>query len=98
MRNVKILVAPLDWGLGHASRCVPIIKALLIRNCEVCIAADGAGLALLRKEFPNLNSVELKGYGVFYHSIKYVLKLKILQQVPRISTAIKRKNGWLNRF
>ena len=24
----KIIVAPLNWGLGHASRCVPIIKEL----------------------------------------------------------------------
>ena len=24
----NILVAPLNWGLGHATRCIPIIKAL----------------------------------------------------------------------
>jgi hypothetical protein len=23
-----ILIAPLNWGLGHATRCIPIIRAL----------------------------------------------------------------------
>ena len=49
----RILIAPLDWGLGHATRCIPIIKSLLEKN-TVAIASDGEALELLRKEFPNL--------------------------------------------
>jgi len=98
MRNVKILVAPLDWGLGHASRCVPIIKELLRRGCEVCIAANGAGSALLKKEFPGVKYFELKGYGIFYHTVKYMLRWKMVQQIPRISFAIKRESTWLEEL
>ena len=37
----NVLVCPLDWGLGHAARCVPIIKALEARGKKVLLAADG---------------------------------------------------------
>ena len=47
MGNKKtILVAPLNWGLGHATRCIPIIRALeangfipLVGNSIVIIKA-----------------------------------------------------------
>jgi hypothetical protein len=97
MRNVKILVAPLDWGLGHVTRCIPIINELTRSGCEVWIAADGAGSALLRAEFPFLNFLDLKGYGVFYHSIKYMVKWKIFSQIPRIKAAIRHENKWLKQ-
>ena len=38
----RILIAPLDWGLGHATRCIPIINELIKQDCEVIIAADEA--------------------------------------------------------
>ncbi|MDQ6762283.1 MAG: hypothetical protein M3015_06615, partial [Bacteroidota bacterium] len=50
--KTHILVAPLDWGLGHATRCIPIIKEFIKLDCEVILAADGAVLSLLKKEFP----------------------------------------------
>ena len=45
----KILIAPLNWGLGHATRCIPIIKALEENGFEPIIASDGVALALLKK-------------------------------------------------
>jgi len=38
-KMLKVLVAPLDWGLGHATRCIPIIKELVNQVCTVIIAA-----------------------------------------------------------
>lgn len=66
MKPKKILVAPLNWGLGHASRCVPIINELLKNNFEPIIASDGDSLALLQKEFPKLRSIELPSYQITY--------------------------------
>ena len=54
MKRPKIIVAPLDWGLGHATRCIPIIYALLEAGCEVLIAAEGFQKNLLAGEFPGL--------------------------------------------
>ena len=48
-QSTKILVAPLNWGLGHASRCIPIIYALKENNFTPIIASDGASLDLLKK-------------------------------------------------
>ncbi len=46
-----VLVCPLEWGLGHATRCIPVIRAFMARGCRVVIAADGHPLALLKQEF-----------------------------------------------
>ncbi len=62
----RILVAPLNWGLGHATRCIPIIRALLEQGHQPLIASDGVALALLRKEFPSLPFFELPSYKVSY--------------------------------
>lgn len=51
---MKILVAPLNWGLGHASRCVPIVQRMLDEGHEVILGGDGESLTLLRKHFPTL--------------------------------------------
>ena len=56
---MKILIAPLNWGLGHASRCVPLVQQSIDEGHEVIIAGDGARLTLLRKHFPNLRYVYL---------------------------------------
>ena len=62
----RVLVAPLNWGLGHATRCVPIIKELIEQGHEVVIAADGYPLRFLRREFPHLEWVEFEGLKVRY--------------------------------
>ena len=61
-----ILVAPLNWGLGHATRCIPIIKELLAEDCRVIIAADGPIENLLKNEFPALTFISLQGYDIQY--------------------------------
>jgi uncharacterized protein (TIGR00661 family) len=96
--NSTILVAPLDWGLGHATRCIPIINKLLAQNCNVIIAADGAIKILLKKNFPNLIFLQLQGYNVKYSKTKAGLPLKILSQLPKIFTAIKTENTWLQNI
>ena len=62
----KILVAPLDWGLGHATRCIPIARALEKEGYEVIFAADKRPLRLLMDEFPNNRFIKLSGYNVSY--------------------------------
>lgn len=64
----RILICPLNWGLGHATRCIPIIEALLNNNAEVLIASDGIALSFLREEYPQLRTFELPAYGVRYES------------------------------
>ena len=51
---MKVLIAPLNWGLGHASRCIPLVVRYLRNGDDVVLAGDGDSLLLLRKHFPNL--------------------------------------------
>ncbi|TPN87510.1 glycosyltransferase [Aquimarina algicola] len=84
----KILIAPLNWGLGHATRCIPIINALLHEGLEPVIASDGVALALLRKEFPELETKSLPSYNIEYSKKASNFKLKMLLNSPKIAHAI----------
>ncbi len=86
----KILVAPLNWGLGHATRSIPIINALLERQYEVVLASDGAALQLLRAEFPGLESHELPSWDVRYFSENMVWN--IVRQFPKMAWATGREH------
>jgi len=85
----RILVAPLNWGLGHATRCIPIIQALIDQNFEPILASDGAALALLNKEFPELNYVNLPPYNMTYSTTSIFFKLAILWQLRHVLKIIK---------
>ena len=91
-----ILVAPLDWGLGHATRCIPIIHALLQAGCRVSLAADGAPARLLQEAFPQLTMHPLPGYGI--HFGKGNVLRSLLQQVPAILKAIRTEHDWLQHM
>jgi uncharacterized protein (TIGR00661 family) len=82
----KVIVSPLDWGLGHATRSIPVIRELLKQGAEVVIASNGKALALLRTEFPDLRSWELPAYDVLYPSEN--IYLNVAQQMPKIIAAI----------
>jgi len=60
------LVTPLDWGLGHAGRCVPVIRSLLSRNQRVTVAASGNIARMLAAEFRALPFVPVVNYGIRY--------------------------------
>ena len=93
----RILLAPLDWGLGHATRCIPIIRELQEQGAEVLLAAEGAAATLLQEAFPELPLLTLEGYRVRYAKTKTGLALKMLWQTPRILGVIKREHRWLKK-
>lgn len=88
----RILVAPLDWGLGHATRCIPIIRELIKRNCTVLIAGNGNSLVLLKAEFPQIMFYALPGYEPTYPSDGNMV-LKIMSQIPKFIRAINNEHS-----
>ena len=87
----RILVAPLDWGIGHATRCIPIIKELIKHNYEVILAADSRPLHLLSTEFPQLEIIRFEGYNIKYP--KFIpMELSMLLQTPKLLWNIKKEN------
>jgi len=97
-RTIKVLLAPLDWGLGHATRCFPIIKGLLNQRCEVIVAAGGVQRALLQEEFASLTFVDLPGYRVKYGKNRAITILRLIIAIPKILICIKRERAWLRGF
>jgi uncharacterized protein (TIGR00661 family) len=93
----QVLIAPLDWGLGHATRCIPVITTLIKQNCTVIVAAEGQIKTLLQKEFPHLQFIELSGYRVKYSQYKFWMPVKLLLQLPKIIYRIYVENRWLKK-
>lgn len=101
MKNylAHILVSPLDWGLGHASRCVPIIRFLLRENCKVSVAASGLSLQLLQSNFKSeVQFFECPAYQISYPKRKKYFSIKILSQIPNIQKTILKEQQFLNQI
>ncbi|MEE2953756.1 MAG: glycosyltransferase family protein [Bacteroidota bacterium] len=96
-RKKKILVAPLDWGIGHATRCIPIINKLVEKGFEILIAGEGRSLSLLKHEFPNIETVYLKGYNIEY-SAKDKMNMTIISQIPKILYYIKKEHTQIKKI
>ena len=94
-RKIRVLIAPLDWGLGHATRCLPIIYELLRKGCEVCVACNERQAHLMRTEVPDAQIIPLPGYNFRYSKLGALNKLATIFQVPKILIAIKREHRWL---
>ena len=86
-KQQRILIAPLDWGLGHATRCIPIIRLLIKKGFYVIIAADNRALALLRDEFPTLHFIMLKGKTINYPAKGSMIR-KMFFSIPKILSGI----------
>jgi len=97
-KKKRILVAPLHWGLGHATRCIPIINALLAHDFEPILASDGGALELLKKEFPKLRAIELPSYNVSYSKKGKGFKLKLIKDSPHLLKTIRREKRFVKQL
>lgn len=78
---MKIFVAPLNWGLGHASRCIPLINKYLADGHEVVIGSDGEAATFLRNYFPQLRFIYLPELHLHYSGGKSQI-ITLLKQLP----------------
>lgn len=87
-----ILIAPLNWGLGHASRSLVLIKYYLSLGKKVGVATDGIALEWLQNELEefNLDFFELPPYDIDYNSSN--MSWNMIRQYPKIQRAIKLEN------
>ncbi len=91
------MIAPLDWGLGHAARCVPLIKQLQEQDNSIIIACNDWQKAFFEGELRGVGYAALFGYEVKY-SQNIALGLKVLAQFPRLSLTVRKENLWLKNF
>lgn len=62
--NRNILFTPLGWGLGHASRIIPIIQLLHSQNHTIYVAGNTQSLSLITKECPYVIAIRLRTFSV----------------------------------
>jgi len=97
-RKPHVLVAPLHWGLGHATRCIPIIHELQNHGYLVSLASDGTALTLLQNTFPELPAYELPSYQVTYSKSATGFTWTLAKQFPHFWKTIKKEQKWLSKF
>lgn len=92
---MRILLAPLDWGLGHVTRCVPIMQHIHFLGHQVVFAGNTLQQNYIKSVFKEVECINLEGYDVEYTRSKIGLIPKIIAQIPRFRKCIKREHQWL---
>ncbi len=94
-KQKTVLVAALNWGLGHATRCMPIINCLMEKGATVILASDGHSFELLRREYRDLTVLEMPGYLITYQSASMIKN--IAPQITTILSTIGKEKKWLQQ-
>jgi len=97
MEQKSVCIAPLDWGLGHATRCITLIRALESLQYKIYIATEGKHEAILKEAFPNATFLKLRGYRIWYTKQRALLIPGIILQIPKIISAIIYEFKWLKK-
>jgi uncharacterized protein (TIGR00661 family) len=97
LNKKRILICPLDWGIGHASRDVIIIKKLLEKGNEVILGGDGPSLKFLISEFSGLEVVKIPSHR-FYYSARFPAWVMILFQIPAFLKGILFEHKYLKKI
>ena len=86
---MKVLVAPLDWGLGHATRCVPVIREFLRVGAEVELAVVKANASFFRELFPQLRQRLAPSYNIVYPKHGYNMALWLLKNSIHLNAVMR---------
>jgi UDP-N-acetylglucosamine:LPS N-acetylglucosamine transferase len=97
MKRPSICISPIDWGLGHATRCITLIKAFEKLGYKVYIATEGYHEAILREALPNAHFLNLRGYRIRYAKWGFNLPIVLLFQLPKIIYSIIHEHNWLKK-
>lgn len=94
----KILVAPLDWGLGHATRSYSLIHFLLSQNCAIVLACTPNQEKIFEQLRQKIQLLPLHSYKIKYSKSKWWLPFALAMQIPKIKKAINKENTWLQKI
>ena len=84
--------------MGHATRCIPIIKTLQQQGYSIIVAANDRQQKILEQELENVQYIFLKGYEITYSKSHWFFGLKILLQTPKILWRIYQEHQWLMKI
>ena len=77
----RVLIAPLDWGMGHTTRMIALAKCLEEQGAEVIFALPFQQQKLLIEY--NFKCITIPGYNIkYYKNVSLLVSLMI--QLPKI--------------
>lgn len=91
----KVFIAPLNWGLGHATRLLPLIKYLLNKNYMVYIGASGRSRNVLQQEVKDCTFVDFPEYPIRYPQTRFFVTRFMLIVFPQMLRAMKNEQNQL---
>jgi hypothetical protein len=97
MKQKAVCISPIDWGLGHATRCITLIRALESLDYKIFIASEGKHETILKEAIPNATFLSIRGYRIRYTKTRALLIPAILFQLPKIIYAIVNEFFWLKK-
>ena len=91
---MKALVAPLDWGLGHATRCAPIVREFLEKGCDVELAVTRGNAAILREMFPDVRQRLAPSYNIVYPKHGYNMAFWLLKNSAHLRAVMRAEHHY----
>lgn len=98
IRNKKIIFFILNWGLGHATRSIPIIEDLINNNNNIILVSSGNAKEYLQSRFSDLTIKSSPDYKVTYASNSLFTQIKLLFQLPKLLYVIVKEKKLLNEL
>ncbi|HOZ29855.1 MAG TPA: glycosyltransferase [Bacteroidales bacterium] len=99
-KSKNILICPLNWGLGHACRIIPIIEYCIETDKTIIIASNGSSFKLLKQRFPSLiqeyipspilNYAKKQSIGFRFYCSFLLLFLNIYRERKYVKNIIKK--------
>jgi hypothetical protein len=68
-KSCNILICPLEWGLGHATRMIPLARKLKEMSHNVIIGSGEEHLSLFRTELPGISYISFPGFKPGYSRV-----------------------------
>lgn len=93
-----ILIAPLDWGLGHTTRVMPLISHIQSLGHIPIVAGNATQRSFIKETFSKIENIHLDGYDITYSKWNKWAQAGILAQLPHIQRAIAREHVWLKNL
>jgi UDP-N-acetylglucosamine transferase subunit ALG13 len=91
---MKVFIAALDWGLGHATRVVQIVQQQINTGNEVMVGASARQIPIYAEHFPNI-AIELMPSVSPLYSKRGNQIIPILKFIPRFFRSLYSEHQFL---
>ncbi len=83
IKNQRIIISPLNWGMGHLSRCIPLIEQLLLQENTCFLAADQQHLSIAMQYFGNrIEYIQLEPYPFKFNTKGFSISTIFQESIP----------------